>query len=63
MLCWKCVISCWKKQRKHRGMGWIKHQILEDQEGPFMFQNVLKVMLGNFLEKHDISLPIHLRLL
>jgi hypothetical protein len=28
-----------------------------------MFQNVLKVMLGNFLEKHDISLPIHLRLL
>jgi hypothetical protein len=23
-------------------MGWIQHQILEDQEVPFMFQNVLK---------------------
>jgi len=33
-----------KTKKKQRGMGWVKYRILEDQ-GPFMFQNVLKVCL------------------
>ncbi len=45
----KCVIYSLNKQRKHKGMGWIKHWILKDQERPFMFQDVLKVW--KFLKK------------
>jgi hypothetical protein len=40
-------------------MGWIKRQILEHHEGP----KCVESMLGNFLKKHDINLPIHLRIL
>jgi hypothetical protein len=32
-------------EKKGGGMGWVKYIVLEDQERPFMFKNVLKVCL------------------
>jgi hypothetical protein len=59
----KCVYFLLEEAKKAQGHGMDKTPNSRRSGRIFYVPKCVESMLGNFLEKHDINLPIHLKLL